>query len=260
MNTALLLSILSLGSTAIAIARYRPKMKRNIGPLHPRFEQSMMVAAIGFALATFVSGPHVAAIIIAIMGALPALLFLVATETSGLPAILPALAMGTRAPDFAALDSSGGEVRLSDLRGSPLLVKFYRGYWCPYCIAELEQLAAFESRFTALGVKLVAISSDTVEELAKFRSKHDWNILLLADPDLAAHRLYNLAHRTFTPRRGPFRELAIPTSILIDADGRVLWYELARDFRVRPQADAILDLTRCLLRRAPGPRLDAQAA
>jgi peroxiredoxin len=260
MNTALLLSILSLGSTAIAIARYRPKMKRNIGPLHPRFEQSMMVAAIGFALATFVSGPHVAAIIIAIMGALPALLFLVATETSGLPAIQPALATGTRAPDFAALDSNGGEVRLSDLQGSPLLLKFYRGYWCPYCIAELEQLAGFESRFTALGVKLVAISSDTVEELAKFRSKHDWNILLLADPDLAAHRLYNLAHRNFTPRRGPFRELAIPTSILIDADGRVLWYELARDFRVRPQADAILDRIRGFLRNAARPRVDAEAA
>jgi peroxiredoxin len=260
MNTALLLSILSLGSTAIAIARYRPKMKRNIGPLHPRFEQLMMIVAIGFALATFVSGPHVAAVVIAILAALPALLFLVATETSGLPAIQPALATGTRAPDFAALDSSGREVRLSDRRGSPLLLKFYRGYWCPYCIAELEQLAGFESRFTALGVKLVAVSSDTVEELAKFRSKHDWNILLLADPDLAAHRLYNLAHRTFTPRRGPFRELAIPTSILIDADGRVLWYELARDFRVRPQAEAILDLARGFLRNAPRPRLDAQAA
>src|SRR5262249_54643320 len=67
-----------------------------------------------------------------------------------------------------------------------------------------------------------------------------WRIQLVADPTLAIHRLYNVQSRKFSLKRGPFRDLAIPTTILIDKEGRVLWLEQTTDFRVRPQADMIL--------------------
>src|SRR5262245_31908809 len=67
-----------------------------------------------------------------------------------------------------------------------------------------------------------------------------WRIQLVADPTLAIHRLYNVQSRKFSLKRGPFRDLAIPTTILIDKEGRVLWFEQTTDFRVRPQADMIL--------------------
>jgi peroxiredoxin len=70
---------------------------------------------------------------------------------------------------------------------------------------------------------------------------------LVADPGLAIHRLYNVQQRNFTPRRGPFRDLAIPTTILIDRDGRVRWLEQAVDFRVRPQAAMVLAKITALL-------------
>ena len=38
-------------------------------------------------------------------------------------------ALGAPAPDFALLDQSGNTVRLSDLRGAPVLLVFYRGHW-----------------------------------------------------------------------------------------------------------------------------------
>jgi hypothetical protein len=53
-------------------------------------------------------------------------------------------------------------------------------------------------------------------------------------------RLYNVQNRNFTPRRGPFRELVIPTSILIDAGGIVRWIDQASDFRQRAPAWAVL--------------------
>ena len=128
-----------------------------------------------------------------------------------------------------------------------VLLKFYRGYWRPYCVAELAQLNEFAKDFAALGVKLVAVSSDGPDELRPFKRKHNWDITLLADPALAIHRLYNVQQRNFTPRRGPFRELAIPTTILIDRDRRVLWLDQAVDFRVRPQAAMVLAKARSLL-------------
>jgi peroxiredoxin len=126
-------------------------------------------------------------------------------------------------------------------------LKFYRGYWCPYCVGELDQLNRYAKDFAALGVTLVALSSDRVDELQAFRRKHDWAITLLADPALDVHRLYNVQQRNFTPRRGPFRDLAIPSTILIDRDGRVLLIEQSVNFRVRPQADRILAKTKALV-------------
>ena len=37
--------------------------------------------------------------------------------------------LGAPAPDFALVDQSGKTVRLSDLRGAPVLLVFYRGHW-----------------------------------------------------------------------------------------------------------------------------------
>jgi cytochrome oxidase Cu insertion factor (SCO1/SenC/PrrC family) len=56
-------------------------------------------------------------------------LFLLLTFTSGLPHQRPAVAVGDWAPDFAAVDADGIAFRLSQLRGSPVLLKFYRGHW-----------------------------------------------------------------------------------------------------------------------------------
>jgi peroxiredoxin len=174
-------------------------------------------------------------------------MFLLATATSGLPKKNPAVSVGATAPDFTATDADGREFRLSDLRGRPVLMKFYRGYWCPYCVGELEQLNRFASEFEKIGVSLIAVSSDRVDELAPFSHKHKWRIRLLADPTLAIHQLYNVHSPKFAPRRGPVRDLAIPITILLDKEGRVLWLEQTTNFRVRPQAEMVLARAKALL-------------
>jgi len=247
MNAGLVLTALATATAIGTLAWYYPKMMGNRAPLRPRPEQSLMALALGLAAVGLLLDPDVVGYMLAAIAALSATLFLLLTFTSGLPRQPPAIAVDAFAPDFSALDAEGREFHLSELRGAPVLLKFYRGYWCPYCVAELAQLNGIARDFAALGVKLVALSSDRVDELRPFKRKHAWDITLLADPTLAVHRLFNVQQRNFTPRRGPFRDLAIPTTILIDGDGRVLWLEQAIDFRVRPQALMVLAKTRSLL-------------
>ena len=102
---------------------------------------------------------------------------------------------------------------------------------------DFDSLAA---SFAALGVRVVAISPDRVDELQRVTWTRAWWITLLADPATEVARLYNVQNRNFTPRRGPFRELVIPTSILIDAGGIVCWIDQASDFRQRAPAWAVL--------------------
>src|SRR5580704_15597353 len=49
------------------------------------------------------------------------------------------LQVGARAPEFALPDAAGRIVRSSDLLAlGPLVINFFRGRWCPYCVTELE--------------------------------------------------------------------------------------------------------------------------
>jgi peroxiredoxin len=247
MTPGLVLSVASFATVAGNFAWYYPKMTANAAPLKPRVAQVLMAAALAVAIASFFLRPGIVGAVIGALPILPATLFLLGTFTSGLPRQIPTVSVGSPAPDFAGTDADGDPFRLSERRGTPVLLKFYRGYWCPYCVAELQQLDRHRGEFAALGVRLVAVSADRADELASFKRKRDWAITLVADPTIAIQRLYNVQQRNYTPRRGPFREMAIPTTVLIDAEGTVLWIDQASDFRVRPQASMVLAKTRALL-------------
>jgi peroxiredoxin len=247
MNEGLAITAVSLFVAVGNLATHYPKIKNNHAPLRPRREQAVMVLTLLLASAGFLLQPGIVGYLLGGVAVVLAFMFLVATATSGLPKKKLAVSVGATAPDFTATDANGREFRLSDLRGRPVLMKFYRGYWCPYCVGELEQLNRFASEFEKIGVSIIAVSSDRVDELEPFARKLKWHIRLLADPTLAIHQLYNVQSRKFAPRRGPFRDLAIPTSILLDKEGRVLWLEQTTNFRVRPQADLVLAKAKALL-------------
>ena len=173
--------------------------------------------------------------------------FFFLTFMSGLPVQQAAVAVGSKAPDFRSFDSDGREFRLSELSGSRVLLKFFRGTWCPYCVADLPLWSEQREELRALGLKLVAVSHDSVEDLQRFKQGRGWNITFVADPALEIIRRYNLQNHNFTPKGGPFRDMAIPAAILIDKDGKVLWMSQATDFRVRSHPAKVLSDVRAAL-------------
>jgi hypothetical protein len=97
--------------------------------LRPWREQALMVLAILLAGGAAFMDPGVIVYVSGGIAILLAGLFLLLTLTSGLPDQPPAVAVGETAPDFRALDAEGNEFHLSQLRGAPVLLKFYRGHW-----------------------------------------------------------------------------------------------------------------------------------
>ena len=98
--------------------------------------------------------------------------------------------------------------------------------------------------FAALGVELVAISPDTLRESSRGKRRNQLGMQVLADPDLKVIDLYGLRHEKAlgAPRDGsPVRSLAIPTTVLMDAEGVVRWIDQADDYRVRSDANRVLE-------------------
>src|SRR5215471_10580275 len=60
------------------------------------------------------------------------------------------LPIGAAAPGFELPDQNGRIVHSAELlQSGPLIVIFYRGRWCPYCVATLEMWQRFLPRVEA---------------------------------------------------------------------------------------------------------------
>lgn len=99
--------------------------------------------------------------------------------------------------------------------------------------------------FETLGVRMVAISPDSVAEAAAMKRKQRLAMPLLSDESLAVTDRYGIRHeKAFTPNKGFVRPLAIPTTILVDEGFVVRWIDQHDDFRVRSDAPRVLAAVR----------------
>ena len=99
---------------------------------------------------------------------------------------------GDQAPDFELPDHEGTPVRLSDLRGTPVVLYFYPKADTPGCTTQACGIRDHRGDYEAAGVRVLGVSPDPVEAIAKFHDKQDLNFTLLADADHAVCELYGV--------------------------------------------------------------------
>ncbi len=166
---------------------------------------------------------------------------------------------GAPAPSFALPDVNGKLVRSEDLLAlGPLVMSFFRGRWCPYCVTELE---AWRDLFPSLRERsalLVAISPQTVRQNDFTLSQHQMPFPLLRDEGAAVADAYGAAYRVPEFMQTHYRSmlvnvpfingesswrLPVPATFVIDPRGVVAWSQGYADFRVRPEpVDALAAL------------------
>ena len=92
------------------------------------------------------------------------------------------LEAGDTAPAFSLSNDRGETVSLADFSGSRVIVYFYPRANTPGCTTEACDFTENFDQFDGAGVKVIGISPDKPEALAKFRADHDLNVELLSDP------------------------------------------------------------------------------
>jgi peroxiredoxin len=163
---------------------------------------------------------------------------------------------GMQAPEFALADVNGKLVRSSDLLAlGPLVVSFFRGRWCPYCVTELE---AWRDLFPALrerGALLVGISPQSVRQNDFTLTQHALPFPLLRDETARVAEAFGTVYTVPRFMQDYYRSILVnipfingenswrlpmPATVVIGGDSRVLWAEGHADFRVRPEPHEVL--------------------
>ena len=104
-------------------------------------------------------------------------------------------AVGGIAPDFTLKDQDGNDFKLSSLHGHWVLLFFYRGYWCPYCMTEMSDFADHSDELAKLGVRLIPISVDDQQHAHDVWEKAARKkFAILSDPSATVIKKYGLLH------------------------------------------------------------------
>ena len=102
------------------------------------------------------------------------------------------LTVGSEAPDFTLPDQDGNDVKLSDLRGQPVVLYFYPKADTPGCTTQACGIRDHRGDYERAGAKVVGVSPDTVSAQKKFAEKYDLDFTLLADADHEVADLYGV--------------------------------------------------------------------
>jgi len=74
------------------------------------------------------------------------------------------LEIGALAPQITMTTDKNEKVTLEDFyKKQPVVIIFYRGYWCPVCSKHLSEFAERAKEIENKGAKLIAISSESYE-------------------------------------------------------------------------------------------------
>jgi peroxiredoxin Q/BCP len=126
---------------------------------------------------------------------------------------------GAPAPDFELTSDEGDTVKLSALRGKPVVLYFYPRDDTPGCTTEACEFRDAYDRFRDQGVEILGVSPDTEASHQKFKTKYELPFTLLADPDHEAAEAYGVWKEK---RNYGKTYMGVERStFIIDADGKV---------------------------------------
>jgi peroxiredoxin len=166
------------------------------------------------------------------------------------------LSPGNKIPSFELPDQNGNRVSSDNLlsRGR-LVICFFRGRWCPFCVGQMEAMNLLQPKIEASGAALIAISPQTVQQSFFMVDQHKLHFPLLSDAGNQVARQFDLVYRVPDDQQAIYRQafvnlpfangddswqLPIPAAFIVDRDGTILYSSADEDYSVRPEPIELL--------------------
>lgn len=173
------------------------------------------------------------------------------------------LRVGDDAPSFSLIDQNGRtHSSATILQQRNLVLTFYRGFWCPYCNADLAHLKRYREQIENLGGLLLAVSPEKPEYSKKIitMQKINFDILFDQQNDLAGKFgvRYHMSDDLISLYRDSFHynlkqyhgdddwTLPMPSRFIIDQNGVIRYAESSPDYRKRPDPEEVIEVLKSI--------------
>ena len=149
---------------------------------------------------------------------------------------------GSVFPTIEAKDPSGKTYILGqpDHGADWKMVVVYRGRHCPMCTKFLNKIEAFKERLLAIGIDLIAVSGDSLEQLNSHLQKLNISFPItygLTIEEMQTLGLYISHPRSEKETDHPFAE---PGLFVINAEGKVQVVDISNNPFVRPELEVMV--------------------
>ena len=165
--------------------------------------------------------------------------------------------VGDKVSDFSFRNVDDKEVLLSDcVKSGPVVLKFYRGGWCPYCNMELRSYQSIFPQLEAIGVKIIALSPEKFERAQSTFEKNQLTFFIGTDEGLRVAKSLGLVFKLSNDLRDLYSkfghalsdtnseglwELPIPATLIIGKDQRISYVYANLDYRERLEPLDVLE-------------------
>ncbi|WP_321790314.1 peroxiredoxin-like family protein [Burkholderia pyrrocinia] len=147
-------------------------------------------------------------------------------------------------PRFELEDVAGATVDSSQFLGKPALLLFFRGNWCPLCMAQIREIAAQYRELDQRGIQVVLISPQPHENTRELAAKFSVPFRFYVDRDNRAAEKLGILARNGLPAglqaQGYDSDTVFPTVVMTDASGTIVFADLTDNYRLRPEPETFL--------------------
>ena len=156
------------------------------------------------------------------------------------------LQVGKKIPSVSFKNLDGSGVAIETFLGAPAIFLFYRGNWCPFCMAQIKELSKEYQKIKEQGAALVFVSPQSPKHTKSLAKKFDIPAQFLIDENLEAAKTLQLFHEKGTPRGfevlGFDSDNVLPTLVVLDKEGIIRFADLTDNYRMRPEPSQYLKL------------------
>ena len=155
------------------------------------------------------------------------------------------LKVGKKIPEFIAYKNNI-EVPSSSFRGFSTVIIFYRGNWCPFCMAQIKELAQKYRDLVNSGIKIVLISPQPEKITETLAKRFNVPFIFLSDPNNEAATKLGINHNNGVPTgmgmMGYDANTVYPTVVVLNKKGKIIYLDETPSFRNRPEPKTYLDI------------------
>jgi peroxiredoxin len=166
------------------------------------------------------------------------------------PEDISPLLIGENIPEINLSDATGKNFDLnSAIARQPTILIFYRGGWCPYCNKQLSGIQEIEPELKKMGYQIIAISTDSPDNLKASTAKNKMEYTLLSDADLNVSKQFGLAYKapaaydkllpTSSGGKNLDKLLPVPSVFFISKKGNIRFEYINVDFKQRISSDLL---------------------